>query len=109
MNLTQTFPRLLADVGGTNVRFALIRAAGAPITEERTFPCEDYPGLHEAAKAYIEQVGVQPTWAAIGIATAIAGDFVRMTNLGWQFSQAELKQQLGLDELQVINDFTALA
>jgi len=109
MQLEQTFPRLLADVGGTNVRFAIVAAPGAPIDQERSFACNDYPGLFEAARHYLDTVGVAPRWAAVGIATAVAGDFVSMTNLGWRFSQAGLQQQLQLDVLQVINDFTALA
>ncbi|PHV11843.1 glucokinase [Chitinimonas sp. BJB300] len=109
MLFAHTYPRLLADVGGTNVRFALIRTPGARISDERNLVCADYPGLFEATKTYLDPLGVQPTWAAIGIATAIAGDFIKMTNHGWAFSQAELKTQLALRELSIINDFTALA
>ncbi|QNM98447.1 glucokinase [Chitinimonas koreensis] len=109
MSLELSYPRLLADVGGTNVRFALIRAPGAAIGEERNLACADFPGLYEAARAYLDPLGAAPRWAAIGIATAIAGDAIKMTNNHWAFSQAELKAQLGLDELAVINDFTALA
>lgn len=109
MSFASTYPRLVADVGGTNVRFALIHGPGLPPDDERVLPCADYPGLHDAARAYLDPLGARPVWAAIGIATAIAGDFVRMTNLGWQFSRSELRAQLGVDELLVINDFTALA
>ncbi|MFC4157735.1 glucokinase [Chitinimonas lacunae] len=109
MSQASTYPRLVADVGGTNVRFALLRAPEAGLSDERALACADFPGLFEAARAYLDGVAVQPVWAAIGIATAIAGDFVRMTNLGWQFSRAELQSQLGVQELLVINDFTALA
>lgn len=104
-----SYPRLLADVGGTNVRFALIREAGAPISDERNLACADYPGLYEATRAYLDPLGITPHWAAIGIATAIAGDHVKMTNNHWEFSQAALKAQLALSEFAVINDFTALA
>ncbi|GLR12790.1 hypothetical protein GCM10007907_15800 [Chitinimonas prasina] len=109
MSLEQSYPRLLADVGGTNVRFALIRAAGAPISDERNLVCADYPGPYEAARAYLDPLAVAPRWAAIGIATPLSGDAVKMTNNHWAFSQAALQAQLQLDELTVINDFTALA
>lgn len=104
-----SYPRLLADVGGTNVRFALIREAGAGITDEQNFLCSDYPGIVEAATAYLNPLSITPVWASIGIATAIAGDAIKMTNNHWAFSQRELKAQLALAELTVINDFTALA
>ncbi|GAB3265500.1 glucokinase [Chitinimonas naiadis] len=109
MNLSLTFPRLLADVGGTNVRFALIREAGAAISDERNLVCADYPGLYEATQDYLAPLDVKPRWAAIGIATPVADDVVKMTNNHWSFSQSALKLQLALDELSVINDFTALA
>jgi glucokinase len=109
MTYADSYPRLLADIGGTNVRFALIRAAGASITDECNLACADYPGLFEAARAFLDPLGITPRWAAIGIATAVAGDHVKMTNNHWAFSQVEIKQQLGLSEFSVINDFTALA
>ncbi|MDK2123953.1 glucokinase [Parachitinimonas caeni] len=103
------YPQLLADVGGTNVRFALVRSADAAISDEHSFACADFASLLEAARHYLTKVGASPRWGAIGIATAISGDNVRMTNLGWQFSIAVLQQALGLSKLLVINDFTALA
>lgn len=109
MSASASYPRLVADVGGTNVRFAVIRAAGKAMGEEKQYICADYPGLYETARDYLDGIACTPCWAAIGIATAVAGDQVKLTNSGWQFSQAELKQQLQLDALLVINDFTALA
>jgi glucokinase len=50
-----------------------------------------------------------PRRGAIAIASAITGDRVAMTNHPWSFSISALKSQLGLDRLEVINDFTALA
>lgn len=109
MSFAHTYPRLLADVGGTNVRFALIRQPDASISDERNLVCADFPGFYEAARCYLDPLGVQPVWCAIGIATAVAGDAIKMTNNHWAFSQAELKAQLGLAEFRVLNDFTALA
>ncbi|WP_374356644.1 glucokinase [Chitinimonas sp.] len=109
MHPSDTFPRLLADIGGTNVRFALIRAPGAAISDEANLACADYAGPYEAARAYLDPLGITPRWAAFGIATAVAGDAVKMTNNHWAFSQSALREQLGLARLSVINDFTALA
>ncbi|WP_308446439.1 glucokinase [Chitinimonas sp. BJYL2] len=109
MNMSAPYPRLLADVGGTNVRFALIREAGAAITDERNLVCADYAGPLDAVRAYLTPLGVAPRAASIGIATAITGDAIRMTNNHWAFSRAELQAALQLDALAVINDFTALA
>ena len=47
--------------------------------------------------------------AAIAIATAVDGDFIKMTNHCWAFSITEAREALGLDTLLVVNDFAALA
>jgi glucokinase len=50
-----------------------------------------------------------PRAGALGIANPITGDVVRMTNHHWSFSISEMQRNLGLEQLNVINDFTALA
>lgn len=105
-----TYPRLVGDIGGTNARFALIRAPGQAIEAMRTLPCADFPGPAEAIECYLATTGLpRPRWCAFGIANPIDGDFVKMTNHHWAFSISDLQARLGLAHLQVINDFTALA
>ncbi len=102
--------RLLADVGGTNARFAWQSGAGAPVTDVRVLPAADFPTLQAAMHAYLAGLGRgRPAMAAIAIANPITGDQVRMTNHHWAFSQAALKAEFGLAHLRLLNDFTALA
>ena len=105
-----TFPRLVGDIGGTNARFALIRAPGAPLDAMRTLPCADFPGPAEAIERFLgEAAHPRPAWCALGIASPVDGDLVRMTNHCWTFSIRELQARLALAHLQVLNDFTTLA
>lgn len=105
-----TYPRLVGDIGGTNARFALLRASGAELENIRVLPCADFPGPAEAIETYLRDAGVRrPRWAALGIANPITGDDVRMTNHHWAFSIEALRCALGLERLVVQNDFTALA
>jgi glucokinase len=107
---TRPFPRLLADVGGTNARFAWQAAPGAPITDVRVLPCADHPTLQAAMHAYLDGLNQgMPRAAAIAIANPITGDEVRMTNHHWAFSQSAVKAGFGLHTLLLLNDFTALA
>ena len=102
--------RLLGDVGGTNARFAWQAAEGAALCDSVTLPCAAFPTLADALRAYLQQVGrPAPPWCAIGIATPVTGDAVRMTNHHWAFSVTALQAELGFERLVVINDFTALA
>lgn len=104
------FPRLLADVGGTNARFAWRNSVDAPITDIATLACADHPRLQDAALAYLRAHGKPaPRCAAIAVATPITGDVVKMTNNDWSFSLAQTQRELGLQRLEVLNDFTALA
>jgi len=104
------FPRLLGDVGGTNARFGWQSAAGGELTGIRVLPCTDYASIDQAIQAYLQETGLpRPRAACIGIANPVTGDQIRMTNHHWSFSVQALQQQLGLETLRVINDFTALA
>lgn len=101
--------RLVADIGGTNARFALLVADGLP-AKVRVLECAAYPDIGTAIRTYLAGVGVmQATAAVIAIANPVTGDHVAMTNHHWSFSVRTLKTELGLASLTVINDFAALA
>ena len=105
-------PRLLADVGGTNARFALEVGPGR-IECINVLACADYPRLADAIRAYLGTVAVQGQGvvrhAAIAIANPVVDDFVRMTNHHWEFSIEALRLELAFENLIVVNDFSALA
>jgi len=98
--------RLIADIGGTNARFALVQAGGA-IADERTLLVRDYPDPASAIAAYLG--GRRAEEAVIAVATPVESDEIGFTNSPWRFSIAGLKSGLGLRELAVINDFAAQA
>lgn len=101
---------LVADIGGTNARFAVLDSAGGDPCHEQVLVCADFPTLVDAAEAYLAGLDrPRPTRAAMAIATAVTGDQVRMTNHHWSFSIKETQQRLGLRALHVLNDFTAQA
>jgi glucokinase len=100
----------MGDVGGTNARFAVQEAPGAPPTQVVTYPSVEYASFDDALKAYVGQLGcARPRQAAVGIANPIVGDRVQMTNFHWSFSIEAVRRELGFDRLLLINDFTALA
>ena len=102
--------RLLADIGGTNIRLAWQDQPDGPLHDTRVLPCAQFPTVDAAIAAYLAEVNIAtPREAAFGIANPVTGDEVRMTNHSWCFSQSALKASLGLQRLVVINDFTALA
>ena len=110
-NIFPHAPRLLADIGGTNARFAIETTLGE-IEAVSVLLCKEYPTLLDAIRAYLSEL---PTanqnvrHAAFAIATPIQGDQVRMTNHDWTFSIEAVRCALGFDTFLVVNDFKALA
>ena len=108
-------PVLLADIGGTNARFALARPAQPSALDHdsiRTYAVADFPSLAAAAAHYLEGMqaaGVQahPARAVMAVAGRVDGDIARMTNHAWVISASRVREALGLDALWLVNDFVA--
>ena len=103
-------PRLIADIGSTYARFVLETAPGS-FSAAASLLCADHVDFKSAVQAYLVSLpaGQRVAHAAVAIANPVEGDRVRMTNYHWEFSIEQVRLQLGLDTLLVVNDFTALA
>jgi glucokinase len=102
-------PRLLADIGATHARFALQTAPGV-FRSVRVLKCADFAGIVPLLRFYLaDHADVTFHHAALAVANPVTGDYVRMTNIDWQFSTDAVRRELGLQTLLIVNDFTALA
>ncbi len=109
MKINQKFS-LVADIGGTNARFALVEDTDFALLAVRNLVCADYPTIVDAIRDYLSSVSIgNPARAALSVATPVVGDNLMMTNHSWSFSVSETRQALGWDLLKVFNDYTALA
>lgn len=105
-------PYLIADIGGTNARFALVRAAQAEISDVISLRCADFASPLEAAQTYLEQCDLaagELKQAAFAVACTMDGDLIKLTNSPWSFERGSIKRALGIGKLLVCNDFEALA
>jgi len=104
---------LVADIGGTNARFALARAATHAIVKEETFRAEDFETIADAAHAYLEATGERPKAACFAVAAPVGGlqaeDEIAFTNSHWKFRPDDICKALGLERFLPVNDFYALA
>jgi len=108
---------LLADIGGTNARFALAdTSAPVPLLEDsvRGFAVADFPSLADAAQHYLDEVGAGQSGLDIGngvfaVAGRVDGDEARITNHPWVISLSRTRDALGFDDLRLVNDFAAQA
>jgi glucokinase len=98
---------LVADIGGTNARFASVNGAGGALQNLQVYPCADFPFLLEAIQAYL---ATQSEITVDGVCLAVAGpvdtDPIDLPNNHWTFSRPELERSLGVP-VSIINDFSA--
>ncbi len=106
---------IVADVGGTNARFALAVLVDGDINniklvQRQTYPSAEFASLQDVLKQYISDESLQ---ACKKVSIAVAGPIkqgqANVTNLGWNFSVSELEQQFELDRCELLNDFAAFA
>jgi glucokinase len=109
------YPYVVADIGGTNARFALVTGRNDAddsfeLTSYWNQPCSLFTSFEQAVSAYINTLDpARPERVCVAIAGPVHGDRVCMTNRQWTFSIADVTRQLNLKRLDVINDFVALA
>src|SRR5262245_31281504 len=99
---------LVADIGGTTCRFAVVGADGRPDRVIR-FPNRDEPDIATAIARYTAEARVRPSAGVLAIAAPLSGDEIALTNCPWRFRVSALKRELGWSHLFAINDFAAVA
>ena len=87
--------RVIADIGGTNARFAIAeRGAYRALSHVAV---RDYPTLQDALADYLSRLpaDMQPATGVLAIAAPILGDEIHLTNQSWSFSIKVLRTALG--------------
>ncbi len=100
---------LLADIGGTNARFALLnRGEIGPISRIKVAEHRD---LIEAIAAFLtsHMVGGEIGAAVLGVAGTVENNSCRVTNSGWMVGGGVLQAAFGFKAVRLLNDFEALA
>lgn len=100
---------LLADIGGTTARFAVL--ADGTVGMVAHMAVSDYGSFREALNAYL---GNSPEVGTIGAAILAVSGAVQsgrcaLTNNPWVIDAAELRAAYGFPAVRLINDFEAVA
>ena len=115
-----------ADIGATNCRFALFRAnvddAGQPmlsLLREKWLAGADYPEFRQALRTLRdpadngpflpEEPGQRPAIAVLALAGPVEGDSCRLSNLSWEVRAHDVREETGVADVRLINDFAAQA
>ena len=112
---TQQSLYLVADIGGTNARFAYVdsnRAAPQPIANyaSRTFPSFDEI-LDQLEHDWQELKSQNTVLERVCLAVAAIPEQreISFTNNAWRFTAASVAARLGCKQISIINDFAAVA
>ena len=98
---------LVADIGGTNARFAL--AENGSIGLEKVLKVKDFNQPRDAIISYLDITGGKPQQACLAVACPIHTHPIQLTNSHWQFFPKSLQKEFGFKKIKIINDFTALS
>jgi glucokinase len=100
---------LLADIGGTNARFALMdRGEIGPV---ETTKVADFSSTADAVAAFQTRhsAGNPATAAVLGVAGPVQNNRCILTNSPWIIDGEELQKAFGFRSVRLLNDFEAVA
>ena len=98
---------LVADIGGTNARFAYKDDVSKELSNFSYLKCKDFENIFDAIKHYQEENNLHIKNMSIAVASTTKHDAIKFTNNHWNFKQSEVFEYFKLDKLIFINDFVA--
>lgn len=104
------FPVLIADIGGTNARLAILSQPHSPVRHFETVHTKDYPDFASAATAAVlDATAIMPKALLIALAGPINETTTKLTNADWVIDPQALCEELNLEVVVAFNDFEAQA
>lgn len=105
---------VIADLGGSNARFALADPATRGYARELSVDCSGFDGPFQALDHYLQHTGgLKPDALCIAAAGPVVGapgeQRIRMTNHPWLIDARELSAAHGGIPVRLLNDFAAVA
>jgi glucokinase len=103
--------RLVADIGGTNARFALADGDGGA-SAAVNLRVADFPQFDDALRAYMARLDTDTRArvesAAFAAAGPVEGDTIKLTNAPWRISAQDVSARMGVP-VRLFNDLQAVA
>ena len=99
--------RVLADVGGTNARFAISGPAGTgPVTR---FRVSDFDKFEDALAAFLANEQTVPDDVVIAAAGPREGEVIKLTNADWRIAASSVSDAAEGAAVVLLNDLEAVA
>lgn len=101
---------LIGDIGGTNARFALANPDEVAFSRPKTLKCAEFSSSVAAMKHYLDEVAAPaPVAVCLAAAGPVIDESIKVTNNHWNLSAREIRSDLEVERVRLINDFEAVA
>ena len=101
---------LAGDLGGTKTLLATYQVEGTGFIKTRSerYASGHWPDFNALVAHFLAGCEVQPSAGCLAVAGPVRQGQVKLTNLPWQLDEDTLGQALGLERLELVNDFAVL-
>lgn len=102
---------LAGDIGGTKTNLAYfdVEKGKLVVRQAKSYPSQEFPSLAAILKEFRKENAGSLNGAAFGIAGPVVDGHCRLTNLSWEIDRDELRKELGIPTVELINDLQATA
>ncbi len=106
---------LVADIGGTNARFAFAESSDPVLAPIATYAVTDFLSFQDVLvqlqRDWVEfaDPGTRLTKICLAVAAIPEEDEISFTNNPWRFTRAGVAEQIGCSNVRIVNDFAAVA
>ncbi len=101
---------LIADIGGTNARFALADPERAGFHDAMTLKCADFASADDAIRHYLDNLSAAaPEVICLAVAGPVIDGSVQVTNNHWTLNATDIAASFSAKEVRLLNDFEAIA
>ena len=98
---------LVADIGGTNARFAYQEKNNSDLNNFAYLKCSDYENIYDAIEHYQQKNNLDIENMSIAVASTTKKNDIKFTNNHWNFKQSDFLKYFNLNKLIFVNDFVA--
>ena len=106
-----TILMLAGDFGGTKSILSIYKSNIQPIKiHEREYISSEWPDCLSLIKNYLMNLPSsirKPNLAIFAVAGPVFNNSAKMTNLNWTFEKQKLRDEIGIENIDILNDFTA--
>lgn len=102
---------LVADIGGTNARFALAQKSSNAIiiSDFEKYSEERVKNFDATMNRFLDNLDFRPKLAVLAVAGPIQNGAVTFTNRNWRLDESEISAKCGIEKVAMLNDFVAMA